>query len=397
MKTKFTKAISIKKIIKRIEDVLNMSDTLFHSAGLSEGVLGLSLFYYYLYLYTENEEYLDKVSHYLEESFHKFSKNKNKGTCNELDVLELGKYLCYLDTHKIIDSNTAKKCIEQLDEPIKIVLQKKITAKDLDTTVGIIAIGHYFLDGLHRIDYRDEIKKIILTIERLSIVSEDTLYWNFNLRDKDNPTVESGFFHGISGVILFLAHAFNKRILPGICSKVINKAIQYLLQYQKPGGINLFPYDTKSGEMLFSQNLAYGDIGIGYALYQAGILLKNKKHINTGLHVLQNSAKYRDDKKIHCQDAELIYGASGLYALFSTLHVQTLNKTFKKAATYWFEKIIHFNNRDSPWAGFETYINGFDNVIQVSFAHGICGIGITLISHQIDMSHTNYLSFFNYK
>ncbi len=397
MKIKLTKTTTIKTIIKKIEDVLEVSDTLFHSAGLSEGILGLSLFYYYLYLYAKNEAYLDKVSYYLEESFSKLSNNDKIGACSELDLIELGKYLCFLNTQKMIDDDVTKKYLQQLDQPVRELLQKKIIEQDLDAIIGITAIGHYFLDALHIIDYQDEIKKLIQTIDDFSIASGNTSYWNFNLRDKHNPTVESGFFHGISGVIFFLAQVFDKGILTTVCSKLINKATDFLLQYQRSSGINLFPYDIKSGETLSYQSLVYGDIGIGYTIYQAGIFLKNKKHIDIGLNILQNAATYKDDDSIYCKDAEIIYGAAGLFALFSSLERRTSYKTFKEASNYWLNKTIQYSQNTSPWAGFETYINGFEEVVQLSFAHGICGIGISLLCHQMGFDHIGYLRFFNYK
>ena len=72
------------------------------------------------------------------------------------------------------------------------------------------------------------------------------------------------------------------------------------------------------------------------------------------------------------------------------------SKLFKSARQYWMEKTINYNNNNTKFAGYETYRNGFDEDIQVSFAHGIAGIGIALINYKLNLKH-EYLKFFNYK
>ena len=93
----------------------------------------------------------------------------------------------------------------------------------------------------------------------------------------------------------------------------------------------------------------------------------------------------------------MIYGSSGLFALFDSLVQETGNYIFEKASAYWLEKTLNHGKNDTPWAGYDTYINGFDEDIQLSFSHGICGIGIALIAHEMGLDHRKYLSFFNYK
>ncbi len=385
------------EIIVNIKNVLNNSFSIFDSIGLNEGVLGISLFNYYYYLYTKNDKYLENVSMYLEHTFTYLSTGKDINLLSVLDLIELGKYLCFLNTEKVIDNETATIYLAELDKPIQVFLEQKIFEKDLDAVAGIIAVGHYFLEANKLFNYESEIKKIVHSINDFSIVSNDIIYWNFPFRSKENPTIELGFFHGISGVLFFLALVFEKNILKDICLKLIQKGIRYLQEHQKSDGVNLFPFNIKSKEHLLYQNLVYGDIGIGYTIYRIGSILNNKEYTHVGMSILENAALFKDMKNNYVKDAELIYGSSGLFALYGSLGTEKRNENFKESSLYWLKKTLNHSNKESPWAGYDTYINGFDEAIQLSFSHGICGIAIALMSHKMGLDHRNYLSFFNYK
>jgi len=149
-------------------------------------------------------------------------------------------------------------------------------------------------------------------------------------------------------------------------------------------------------KMLSYQSINYGDLGIGYAIYKAGVVFGHEGHLALGLEVLENASMFRDDTGRHIRDAEMIYGSTGLYAVFSILYEETKRPCFKQAYAYWLGRTLAYDGRRTPWAGFETYYNGFDNAIQVCFNHGISGIGIALINHQLGLGH-DYLRFFNYK
>ena len=126
-------------------------------------------------------------------------------------------------------------------------------------------------------------------------------------------------------------------------------------------------------------------------------LRNNSLIVDIYITVLENTLKFRDSENIFIKDAELIYGASGLFALYSDLASETNNNLFKSASQYWLDKISVHSDNDTPWAGYDTYKNGFDEYIQLSFSHGICGIGIALMSHEMGLDHRKYLTFFNYK
>lgn len=387
-----------KEIIENIRNVAtSKSNVISNAIGFDEGVLSLSLFSYFLFLYTKDNKHLEILSFYLERSITLLSNEEELQKFNIFNLVEIGSYLCFLFQEGIIDGESATVYLKELDKPTKDILEQRVEEKDLDAIGGIIAIGHYFLEANSLVDYKVEIKELIKLIGELSIVEGDTVYWQFTFRDKQNPTVELGFFHGISGVLFFLALAYEKEILKNTCEKLIYGGLNFLLKHQVNTGINRFFFNVKTNEKLLYQSLAYGDIGIGYAIYRIGMILNNTQYAKMGIRILENAAKFRDDNNTFIKDAELIYGSSGLFTFFGSLAKQTESKIFEKASSYWFEKTLNHGGNFTPWAGFETYINGFDENIQLSFSHGICGIGIALMAHEMKLDHRKYLSFFNYK
>jgi hypothetical protein len=385
------------QLISSIEETLETYTDIIKTVGLEEGILGLSLFNYYQYLRTKDQTYLHRVSSYLEKSFSYLSTVGNEGSANLLNLIEVAKYLCFLHRENIIETATIKEYLNTLNPHINLFLQNKIQEKDLDAISGIIAIGHYYLDASHLTNHKTALADIVFIIDTLSISSKNTIYWKFSFRDNKNLTIEPGFFHGIAGVLFFLALVFEKGIEKNTCKRLIEQGIRFLQEHQKDHGINLFPFELQSGEQLFYQSLVYGDLGIGYAIYRIGNILKHQDYVDQGIYILENTSKFRDSENTYIKDAELIYGASGLFALFSDLASETSNSLFKSASHYWLDKISTHSVNDTPWAGYDTYINGFDEDIQLSFSHGICGIGIALISHEMGLDHRKYLTFFNYK
>ena len=390
--------IKIRNItITNIENVLQNSSDVLNTIGLQEGVLGISLFNYYLFLHAEKNKYLENVSFYLEHSFNLLTTGENIQRFNIFDLVEMGKYLCFLNREGIIDNENVAIYIKELQQPIKNLLLRRIEERDLDSVGGVIAIGHYFLEASKLLNYQSEVENIVKVIDELSVVKEDVIYWQFTFRNKEKPTLEPGFFHGISGVLFFLALVFEKGILKRVCEKLIHGGIRFLEKNRNSSGINWFPFDLNSKEELSYQSLVYGDLGIGYAIYRIGAILNSKQYTEMGISILENAAKFRDENNIFVKDAELIYGSSGLFGLFDSLAQETKNRMFEKASAYWLEKTLSHGKNDTPWAGFETYMNGFDEDIQLSFSHGICGIGIALMTHEMKLDHRKYLSFFNYK
>ena len=168
-----------------------------------------------------------------------------------------------------------------------------------------------------------------------------------------------------------------------------------LLKCKKSKGVNLFPFDKERiMNDNFSLNLIYGDIGIAYVIYKAGVLLKNENFIEKGIEILINAAKYRDNSN-YILDVNLNYGCLGLSSFFRFFNEIESNILFEKASIYWKEKYsILRSNDNKEWAGFKSINNNWDVNTNLSFGHGIIGIGIALMSYKKGLD-LDFLKFLN--
>ena len=136
-------------------------------------------------------------------------------------------------------------------------------------------------------------------------------------------------------------------------------------------------------------------MGIGYTLYHAGRMLNNETYSDQGIEIMLNMSTFRDDKEEKIYDANLIYGASGIYSLFRLFEEYHPNQAFTKASEYWLDRVMAFGTKNTKWAGYKTFYNGEQNELQLCFDQGICGIGITLICKELNIL-PDYLNFVNY-
>ncbi len=380
------KTDDIKKCIEENEGVMEY-------IGLSNGMLGLSFYYYYDFLYTTRETSLQKMISYIEKSIATLTEDY-LSPFSQIEIIEMGLYLIYLYEQELLDKDIESYLLE-LDEIIQAFLLKKIEEGNLDNTAGILKAGYYFIKRENN-NKNHLLYQVLQTIENLSISDGNFKYWNFTFRNPDNPTVELGLGHGIAGVISFLLHLFQKNIQKEHCKKLIDSAIDFLLSQENRLGINWFSTNAFENKKLEYQNLSYGDIGIGYVIYKAGEILDRKHLSERGLAILENAAKFKDEERTHIKDANLIYGASGLCSVFNLLYDLTKNEKMLFAREYWHNKIMESNDyTNNNWAGFNTHFNGAYEYAQLGFSQGIAGIGITLMADEMDITN-DYLSFLNY-
>ncbi|MGG8495314.1 lanthionine synthetase LanC family protein [Tenacibaculum sp. TC6] len=391
----------INKIDKRIYDiekVLRKLRNKFDSISLKNGSLGLSLFYYYYYLYTKKDKYLNEVSYYLEKSLAYLESGKIEDF-SMFDLIELGEYVCFLHKKECIDEHDALKIIKEIEPFILNLLDDKIEEEDLGSLKGVLRVGNYLIDLRETFKLNNEfyLISIVKFIDQLSIhKNAESIFWRFPMRNKENPIVELGFVHGMSGIIYFLSRMVENQLEKEKCAMMIKKSTSFVLSFKQDEPNTLFPFaDVKQKRSQKSyQCLGYGDIGIGYTFLHLGKYV-DKAYFKIGEGIIDNASNFRDDEGVFIKDAELVYGASGLFVFFDKF--KELSNKYEKAADYWLNRIINFNYHESDWAGYKTYINGFDETIQLSFQHGLIGIGLALINTQLTFESHDYLCFLNYK
>ncbi len=377
-----------------IRDVLIKNDFRFINMGILDGLLGLSLYHYYYYLYTNDETYLKDVTIYLEKSIESIGEGY-KGTNIINDIIELGDYLFFLYQENVFDKEDVNTFLVDSDEIIKDFLIEEIKKKNLDPMFGVIRVGYYFLNRLEVLDVNTELLDVLKAIDNQAIKLDNLAYWEFTLKSPQEPVVELGTTHGVAGIINFLLKAYSKNIDYKNLKSLIIKGLNFLSEFNEKKGINWFRLEAAVNKKLSYQDLAYGDLGIGYTFLNAGQILQNDRFRSTGIEIIENAANFRDNGKNYIKDASLFYGASGLFALMQKLNKQLNSPILKESETYWKEIALKMDDKKSVWAGYLSHYNAQHDYTHLSFLEGICGIGITLMTQKSGLEH-DYLRFLNF-
>ncbi|MFY7670886.1 lanthionine synthetase LanC family protein [Tenacibaculum sp. MEBiC06402] len=379
------------KTLDKIQNCLQENTSL-NGIGISNGILGKSLFYYYNYLYTQEEKWLELAINIIEDALEMLT-NEYSSISPQNDIIETAIYISFLIKNQVL-SNEVEFILNDLEDLIEEIFNARIINGDLDGIKGVFAPLQYYL--YREKNCTEKLEQVFKIVEQNAIVNETEAYWMFNLRSKENSYVELGFNHGVSGIISFLLDCYIHNVKREESEILVNKGLCFLEKQQNKSNTCWFPQTTNKNDFLPYHNLSYGDLGIGFTFYKAGEILQNNYWRSIGIEILENAAQYTDEKESHIRDANMIYGASGLYSFFDMMFRLTANKHFKIAKDYWYNNIFQKGNNDTVWAGFNTYYNGVYEFAQLGISQGILGIGLTLLSKELDIKN-EYLNFLNFR
>ena len=388
----------IECILNRINKTIEEHNFEFTNSGFLEGNLGYCLYYYYRYLLLNEDLFLDKLSFYLEKGINDINENNIK-YYSPNHIIEIGRLLAFFVSEKILDYAHLQEFSQSSKSIISTYLSRKIGDVNFDSIDGIISIGNYLLDLYELGDKKEQkpIKLILTILLDNALYNKNHCFWRFNFRNKKTPFIELGLFHGMAGIVYFLSRVINNHMGNLKLIDTAKGACNFIISCQSNKNNFLFPLDS---ELNFgfphSINLAYGDIGIGYALKTAGITLNNNSIRDKGQFIIDRCADYKDTSNNEIKDAEFIYGASGLMSFFDNLSFYEEKDKHRLSTIYWIDKIIHFSYNETKYAGFETYMNGFREDVQYSFSHGLIGIATILMCYLSKLPH-KYLKLFNYE
>lgn len=388
----------MKEIIDEIEACVNNSYNTFTSMGVTNGLAGVSLFNYYLFLYRKDEKYLDKTINFLEESLRGLNENYN-GPDIIKDIIEISNLLIFYIQKEVLDEENISFFYETFDPILEEEIRKNILDKNLSAVNGVLKnYSYYFRNFFVTFKNKTFFKEILLLLKQNAIKDRNNIYWISNIKREGKYLPEVGVGHGISGKILFLVESLEYH--PEYKDEILElmyPAINSIKECYNPNGFFSFPFEITNLDYSSSPlNLAYGDLGVSYTLYKAGISLNDMSLLNFSIKLIEKASKYRIGSKIIMTDANLLYGVTGVASYFRLFNNILNTNSFKNTTNYWFNEIGSFKIHEGEWAGFDTYYNKFDINAQLSFLHGIIGIGIALISYKKDLD-LEYLGFCNFK
>ncbi|KFF24929.1 lanthionine synthetase LanC family protein [Chryseobacterium vrystaatense] len=381
--------------LSKIADALEKNISILKEVGLNKGILGASLFYYYYHLYTEKEEFLEMSGDYLNLSLSSINETYD-GDSLILDMCEIVHVLYYYKKKAVIDEDV-NDYLESYDHWALKFLQTKIEEKNIDSVNGCVRIGYYLFQRMEDKNFEKELKTVINTIDSLAVKEGSSIRWNYNFL-WGRPSNELGIMHGIAGTCQFLLYCYKRDFEKEKCLELLTGALHYLISNKTTddNSTNIFPFDSIQQNYINYSNICYGDLGIAFILYHASQILNNDDYLDLSNETIIHFINKRDVIENELTDASLLYGYSGLYSLMRTFYQYTGKTEYLENADFWHKKILDSNQNETPWAGYSTHFNSDLEELHLSFSQGIIGIGISLITADLQMEneHLFFLKYF---
>lgn len=368
----------VKEILFSLESYIDESN---HGIGLLSGNAGVALFLFYYAKIFNDKRVFDKGMSVLE--------------C-VLDHVRFDRYasfsagvpgIAYL-LNLLRNSRVADSEIDQeVNDCISAILINKMqTCKIYDYLHGVLGISLYFIDKEEFTAPDAEIvEKVIDYLEQICIIDErsDGLKWQcmFNLNDGiDN--YDLSLSHGSAGIILILCKIYKLNIKREKVESLITKSINYILANEFPNKKRscFFPSGIKNGNIQKSRLAwCYGDLGVAWALWKAGIILDNNNWVMKSVEIFEFSVKRRSFEESSILDAGFCHGLSGVSYMFSRVYNETGEIKFMNTSNYWLKRLLDFDIPNGKAARYKSYHLGkwYDNY---SLLEGISGIGLVLLS-----------------
>ncbi|WDF77694.1 hypothetical protein PQ469_27780 [Mucilaginibacter sp. KACC 22773] len=352
-------------------------------ATLETGLLGLSLFYSYYALYTNNKAYRSSAEHFLWDGLRRLDiynfKPTHKVDSIDVQLSGLGRFIEF-NKKNVFFTIDADDYFADLDVVMSELIIHQINRSDFDTSSGALAAGNYFLSRTEQqgLVERNLINCIKECYNRAHRDPDGDFYWPApQLENK----VYLGISHGSASIINFLANVYEKGIEQNLCLLIIRSAAKFLIKQKRDQINGLFP--NYIGEDLFQTQFSqcYGDLGIGYALYKAALLLDDPILKNKSSEILE-TCLHRSKEDNLTWDASLTYGAAGLGLAFNKIAAITNDARYKYRSTYW-------HRQTAGYAGCKNKFGGFLSMVakpeeynwNTCFSLGIIGIGIAHMLH----------------
>lgn len=217
------------------------------------------------------------------------------------------------------------------------------------------------------------------------------LIYDYNLEQGavDFTRINFGLAHGLPSIIKFCVECYKKGVSRKLSYKNATGLINYMLgQKNADTGHSYFPYGGIPDASYSTQNQisrlawCYGDLTIGYILYQAGTTFNDQKITSFALEVLEHTTKRRTEEETMVVDAAICHGSAGVAHIYNRIWHYTQKPIFKEATDFWIKKTLDFAVHPDGIAGYKRYNPTTGKYVnEYGLLEGAAGIGLVLLSY----------------
>ena len=373
--------------VSKIHEIANVIKNLnIDENYLFTGKLGVSLFSFYYGRQFKNEDFIDLGYDYIEEVISTINiQNREFSLCNGI----CGFYwlIKHLEKEKFIETGAFQDS-EILEEYLLARLDKEIKLNNWDYLHGSLGIIWTLLNYRHYL-IRERSFYLLEQLEKsCDLFSNGRMALRSRLIDSNNRPYDVynlGLAHGLPGVLLILSTFIKKGIQPDYSKDILQKIYKYLesqkLNYKITG--NFFKNWLLVNEGIESKQSrlawCYGDLGIGYALYEVGVNIADDDLKKNAIEILLNSTKKKTIEESAVVDAGLCHGSVGIAHIYNRLFRKTNIYEFKKMSLFWYQKTLELARFKDGYAGYKAN-DRRKWVSEYNLLVGISGIGLSLMS-----------------
>lgn len=191
-----------------------------------------------------------------------------------------------------------------------------------------------------------------------------------------------GMAHGMASTIQILALIYkinDSSLIESRTKTLLEGIVNFYIEQKLLNNICSFPNYINEATNHSRLAWCYGDLSIGIALYNAGIVLNNTSIQNDALEICKKTTYRHDDEDTGIKDAGICHGTSGLTLMYHNLFNISGIDIFKNAKEYWISRTMEFAKFNGGIGGFKTYTrDGYVN--ELNLLEGSTGIGLVLLS-----------------
>lgn len=371
--------------------------------SVAGGAPGIALFFAYLAETTGDEEHADRAVEFLDQGVEAVATALSSPSLYTgfPGVGWVSEHL----TGRLFEADDEEDGNEDVDRALLTYLEHSPWDRDYDLIQGLVGLGVYALERLHRPTGVACLERVVAQLSDLADERPDGIAWHtgpellpeHQRRNFPEGYENLGVAHGIPGVLPVLAGAVAAGVAAESSRELLEGAVAFLLanRLDPEEGVH-FPYqvaDTQTdvGEKRQGSRLAwcYGDPGVAAALACAARRVGRDDWEAEALQVALDAARRPVDEAA-VQDAGLCHGAVGLGLLFQRLHQRYGEEPLADAARFWLGWALDFRREDhdgvSGFGDFPYYGPDPEDIDRMTwredagFLTGAAGIGLGLLA-----------------
>lgn len=357
--------------------------------GLLNGRAGISLFFFYLGKFVEDEKYIEKGYSLIHTVFDDINKGYSNHSFSS-GLAGIAWAVRLLVNNDFLDKQ-ALEGFDQLDKFLGKSMMHEISIGNFDYLHGALGIACYLMTKNNK--NHEMIADMIDVLSDLSISFKDRgAAWPSKTNGNEpKQGFNLGLAHGQPGIIYFLSKAFQTGIRKEKVNRMLRENVRFLLSHRmSPDGPgSCFSNWIMPGGKHGNSRLAwcYGDLGIAAALWNAGNLLNEQSWMDEAEDIFLKTLKRKLLAPNGVADASFCHGTAGIAHIYNRMYQFTGKKHYKHAAGFWLKETLKMATHNNGIAGYRYWHpSSEDNYKdEPGLLEGAAGIGFVIMAAISDL------------